>query len=160
MRAKRPLGRGGFTLIELLVTLAIAAITILTVSSVNVLNQRETIENRLLHDLQDDMRYTVEVIVPFLRMGSQVHNNGDNTYTVLIPVGAYPKGEFKFGFNPSTGSVWVNDVHDPICSQIAALNVTEEDGLVTFTLVSVDTLPGVRSGLPLTLSTKVMMRNF
>lgn len=162
MRARGRLGHGGFALFELLVTLAISVITIGSVASVSVLVQGDAIENRLLHELRDDMRFTLEVILPHLRMSSQLYDNGDNSYTAEIPPELYRDGEFRFGFNPSQGSVWVRHNNQPICSRIAELTVSRPDnnGLVALTMVSVDTMPGARQGLPITISAKIMLRNY
>ena len=158
MRA-RAKDRRGFTLIELLVTLAIVGLAVAAVGTINYMNQKDTIENKLLNELQDDMRYTIETIVPYLRMGSNLQIVGD-TATVIIPREVFSQ-DFSFGLIRSTGTLWVRENTQPICSHIADMNVSgpDGDGLVTLELVSVSTMPGVEHGLPLTLKTSVMLRN-
>lgn len=155
----------GFTLVELLVTLAIVALAVAAVGTINLLNQRDTLENKLLNELQDDMRYTVETLVPYLRMGGDLDVvedsvTGDVAVTVFIPREVHSE-DFDFGFIRSTGTMWVRVSSQPICSKIAEMNVSlpDSNGLVTLELVSVSTMPGVQHALPLTLKTSVMLRN-
>ncbi len=158
MRA-RAKDKRGFTLIEMLVTLALVGLAVAAVGTINFLNQKDTLENKLLNELQDEMRYTIETIVPYLRMGSDLQIVGD-TVTVIIPREVF-SADFSFGLNRSTGTLWVRESTQPICSKIADMNVSgpTTDGLVTLELVSVSTMPGVEHGLPLTLKTSVMLRN-
>ena len=155
MRNKR-----GFTLVELLVTLALVGIAATAVGSFSFLNQRQTMENKLLNQQQDDMRFVMETIVPYIRMGGSFKEDPVNTFTVYIPKEVFSAEMFVFGFNPSAGTVWIRDPSQPMCSNIADVNAAVDSaGLVALELISISTMPGVQHSLPITTKTSVMLRN-
>lgn len=147
----------GFTLVELLVTLAILGLAVAAVGTINYMNQRDTIENKLLTELQEQMRSAMDTIVPHLRMGEGLDISVPNQYTVLIPTDA--GDDYLFGHEAEV--VWQYSSKQELCTNIAALNVTPPDGsgLVSIELVSVSTMKGVQHGLPLKLRTSVFLRN-
>ncbi len=148
----------GFTLVELLVTMALLGLAIVAVGSFNFINQKTTYQNKLLNEQHDDMRFVINTIVPYIRMGSDIEYS-NNTVTVVIPPDV-ASSNFTFGFNEAGGTIWIRDNSHPLCSNIAELNInTSNLPLVELELVSVPQMPGVKTGLPIRMKTSVLLRN-
>ncbi len=106
--------------------------------------------------LQSDFRYAVNFIAYYVRQASSISKDYDGSYTLT-----FPDGTMKFGRNTYSRTLWVKNNSFPLCSHVAQFEIdTSALPLVTIRITSVDRIPGVGRGLPITISKQVRMRNY
>lgn len=152
--------RGGFTLLELIITLAIASIVAGAVGTFSLAWQRRTYAAYNETELQNDLRYALNVITYYLRKAQAITvstNSLQTQVTLTLPDGK----TVVFGHQKYRNTLWIKDNSLPMCSHIAQLDViTDELPLVKLQITTVDKLPGMKKGLPLVVSKQIRLRNF
>ena len=108
--------------------------------------------------LHNDFRYALNTIAHHVRKANAI-NQGylSNSYTLTIP----DDSSITFGHHVTNQTLWLKKSTFPMCSYVAKFEVDmSEPPLVTLKLTSVDQVPGIKRGLPITITRQVRMRNY
>lgn len=154
------LGRNGFTLVELLVVLAITSLLVSALASFALAWQANTYRDYKYAELQNDMRYALHVIEYHLRQAQSIaiEKKSDGLQITISKPGKSP---VVIAQSKKHRTLWYKSVSLPMCSHIFAFDVDASQlPLVGIKIKSVDKLPGIKRGLPITMSMQVRMRNY
>lgn len=143
---------------ELIVAIAIASLIAGAVGTFSLAWQARTYASHNEAQLQNDFRYALNVIAHYLREARTITTSFSETRGQLTFFNA---NGIAFGQNTTLRTLWIKDSSLPMCSHVAKFEIdTSELPLVTLKLTSVDKLPGIKRGLPITITKQVRMRNF
>lgn len=108
-------------------------------------------------ELHNDFRYALNVIAYYIREAETITEGYSSDYILEAPDGT----RTKFGHQSTLQTLWIKDTSLPLCSHVQALEVDRSDlPLITLRLTSVSKLPGIRNGLPVTITSTIRMRNY
>lgn len=138
--------------------LAIASLIASVVGTFALAWQARTYTSHNEAQLQNDFRYALNVIAYYLRKATTISVNSSGSRGKFTFIDA---NSVEFGHNTTLRTLWIKDSSFPMCSHVAKFEIdTSELPLVTLKLTSMDKLPGIKRGLPITVSKQIRMRNY
>jgi prepilin-type N-terminal cleavage/methylation domain-containing protein len=150
----------GFSLLELILALAIVGLLAGAVGTFSLAWQARTYSGYTEAQLYNDFRYALNYISFYVRLASRIDKGSFGSYTLHFPDNSSLRS-FKIGRQTYQRTLWVKEDTLPICSHVAAFEIdTSEPPLATIRITSVNQIPGIGRGLPITITRQVRMRNY
>ena len=140
--------------------MAIASIVAGAVGTFSLAWQRRTYAVYSEAELQNDLRYALNVITYHMRTAKAIAVT-TGSLGMQVTLTLTDGKTVKFGHRQYLNTLWIKDNSLPMCSHIAKLDVvTDELPLVKLQITTVDKLPGIEKGLPLVISKQIRLRNY
>jgi len=149
------------TLMELTVGIAIIALVAVTAGSMFVAGMRSFQARHVGNVVMADLRFAMEVVASDLRAATQISplNSPGVSQIQFIR----PSDTVWRGYHISDRTLWLTQTSaapHSLAANVASLTFAIEPTAISITMTSVTSVDGVTgSGLPLTLTTRVMRRN-
>lgn len=128
------LGRNGFTLIELMVAMTIGLLLTVTIAQIFLGSRRTYSTNDDLSRMQENMRYTHDLLNRTIRMAGYMSYPGNSSVNVEDIVGVFPPSKPALSGTDGNGGA-TDDVSVPdtitVAYQGTGINSTTPDGVTT-----------------------------
>jgi len=144
---------------ELLVAMAIVSIVAVSAGSMLVAGMRTFQARHVGNMVAADMRFAMELMARDLRAATDVSRPSASQIRFTSPGDAASLSR-SFYLSTQTVTRLQGGVASPLAANVESLNFVLETTAIRITMTSVSSVDGVvGSGLPLTLTTRVMRRN-